>query len=63
MVRNQSNRHVWDNWIVSTGEITTVMVIAYAKKQRTSGLKPKKKIIIMIKSENLELLDQMRGRQ
>jgi hypothetical protein len=39
VVRRQNNGHVWDNWIVSTGEITTEMGIAYAKKQRTNGLK------------------------
>jgi len=61
MVRNQSSQHIWDNWIVSTGEITTEMGIACAKKQRTNSLKPKK--IIVIKPENLELLDQMHGRQ
>jgi hypothetical protein len=37
------------------------MVIACAKKQRTNGLKPKK--ITVIKSENLELSDQLCGRQ
>jgi hypothetical protein len=45
MIRNQSNRHVWDNWTVSTGEITPEMVIACAEKQRSNGLKPKKKIL------------------
>jgi hypothetical protein len=42
MVRNQSSWHVWDNWIVSNGEIQTEMVIAHAKQQKTNGLKPKK---------------------